>query len=77
MALESGSDLTKLPYLAEVFADPLNVELREEALDFLKKRLVQLSSVQRTLKTHVQQKSKDGEIRGEKVETDHLFMLRY
>jgi hypothetical protein len=75
LALESGSDLTKLPYLAEVFADPLNVELREEALDFLKKRLVQLSSVQRTLKTHVQQKSKDGEIRGEKVETDHLFML--
>ena len=31
MALESGVDLTQLPYLAEVFADPLNVELRKEA----------------------------------------------
>lgn len=76
MALESGVDLTKLPYLAEVFADPMNIELRKEATDYLNKRQAQLRVIERSLHAKVQSKTKAANARGENVEVDPYFMLK-
>jgi hypothetical protein len=76
MALESGVDLTSFPYLAEVFADPLNVELRQEAKAYFKERQVQLSSIQRSLKSGVEKQSKESSVRGDGVSIDPYFMLK-
>jgi len=76
LALESGVDLTKLPYLAEVFADPLNLELRKEATDYLNKRQAQLRVIEGSLHAKVQSKAKAADARGEIVEVDPYFMLK-
>lgn len=76
LALESGVDLTKLPYLAEVFADPMNIELRKEATDYLNKRQSQLRVIERSLHAKVQSKAKAANARGENVEVDPYFMLK-
>ncbi len=76
LALESGVDLTKLPYLAEVFADPLNLELRKEATDYLNKRQAQLRVIEGSLHAKVQSKAKAADARGENVEVDPYFMLK-
>ena len=76
IALESGVDLTKLPYLAEVFADPMNIELRKEATDYLNKRQSQLRVIERSLHAKVQSKAKAANARGENVEVDPYFMLK-
>ena len=56
-ALQSGVDLNEIPFLSEVFADPLNINLREEAVEKLKERAATLQFVHTELKRRVQEQA--------------------
>lgn len=57
IAAESGFDLASMPYLEEIFNDPLNVELRDEATAHYRNLHNRLSSIQGMLHHEMQRRS--------------------
>lgn len=74
LAQDAGVDLNSLPYLAEVFEDPLNVSVRENAIAQLNERQAQLQFIQKELKRNVKSSAKAGG-RDETVEAVDPFIL--
>ncbi|MBO74154.1 MAG: hypothetical protein CMD33_02660 [Flavobacteriales bacterium] len=74
LAQDAGVDLNSLPYLAEVFEDPLNVSVRENAIARLNERQAQLQFIQKELKRNVKSSEK-AEGRDETVEASDPFIL--
>ena len=74
LAQDAGVDLNSLPYLAEVFEDPLNVSIRENAIAQLNKRHAQLQFIQKELKRNVKSGAEAGG-RDKTVEAADPFIL--
>jgi hypothetical protein len=74
LAKDAGVDLNSLPYLAEVFEDPLNVSVRENAIARLNERQAQLQFIQKELKQNVKSSAEAGE-RDKTVEAADPFIL--
>lgn len=74
LAQDAGVDLNSLPYLAEVFENPLNVSVRENAIAQLNERQAQLQFIQKELKRNVKSSAKAGG-RDETVEAVDPFIL--
>lgn len=80
IAAESGFDLASMPYLEEVFNDPLNVELRDEATAHYRNLHSRLSGIQGMLHSEMLKRSEAVEARRKPEEKatkpmDPFFMV--